>query len=119
MGRFRRGAPPPPDEQSPAKLCQLQVTVTGETDKALFVWVEGGGEQTFPKSQVAFSLGEVRKKGDTGRLVVTRWIAERKSEDDGLDESLVQDYEGDSGGAGTEEFKFGGPGNGGDDDVPF
>lgn len=52
------------------------VVCTGETDKAIFVDIEGE-EHCIPKSQVDQD-SEVYKKGTDGRLVISRWIAEKK-----------------------------------------
>lgn len=52
------------------------VEATGETEKALFVKIDGE-EHCIPKSQIDDD-SEVYAKGHAGRLVVTEWIASQK-----------------------------------------
>ncbi len=52
------------------------VVAKAETDSALLC-VIGGEEIWIPKSQVDDD-SEVYEKGGSGRLVITRWIAEKK-----------------------------------------
>lgn len=51
-------------------------SVTRETEKAILVAFEGSGERWVPKS-VVHDDSEIWKKGDTGKLVVKMWWAEK------------------------------------------
>ena len=52
------------------------VEVMHETDKALLCEIQGE-EVWIPKSQLG-DESEVKQGGDSGTLVVTRWLAEQK-----------------------------------------
>ena len=51
------------------------VVCEGETDKAIFVSIEGE-DFCIPKSQIDDD-SEVYKKGTNGTLIITDWIAEK------------------------------------------
>lgn len=48
-----------------------------ETDRAIFVKIDGVGSSWIPKSQI-HDDSEVWKKGDRGTLVVTEWFADKQ-----------------------------------------
>lgn len=71
------------------------VTVTRESEKALLIQTKGGEEIWLPKSQLKAG-GTVSKKGDSGTIVMSRWIAGEKGlkDGDGLeDDEKAGDYE--------------------------
>lgn len=53
------------------------VEVKAATDKALLCEIDGS-EHWIPRSQIIEDGTEVADRGDTGTLVVTRWIATEK-----------------------------------------
>jgi len=55
-----------------------ECSATGSTDKALLVYIPDLGRAIwFPHSHISGD-SEVYTRGDTGALVVSRWIAEQK-----------------------------------------
>ena len=48
-----------------------------ETEKGILVKAPSFGEQWLPKRQI-FSKSEIQKSGDTGTLIIPRWLAEKK-----------------------------------------
>jgi hypothetical protein len=58
------------------KTIEITEPVKRETEKALLVEI-GGEELWIPKSQI-HDDSEVYREGDTGKLVITEWIAREK-----------------------------------------
>ena len=59
------------------------VCVKAESDKAILVQFDDLDEIWIPKSQLA-ERSEVKAEGDSGTLVISRWIAEQKGIEDRL-----------------------------------
>lgn len=57
---------------------QLEVEVLRESDKALLVRTDDGGEAWIPKSQIHDDSEVYSLKSSPGTMIVSRWIAEQK-----------------------------------------
>jgi hypothetical protein len=56
-----------------------EVTCVGNSPKALYMLDQVTQEKFWvPKGQIVFGESEVTKQGDSGALIVTKWIAEQK-----------------------------------------
>lgn len=59
-------------------ICEFDVTILAETDKALLIQIDGDEEIWVPKRAVDKDASTALHKGDTGTIYIQTWWAETR-----------------------------------------